>query len=104
MPKSRIKARYRTLASVADIARIDGYDCQMLATVEACITTLEQECGLEFQGCYFWHCKETSMDIAMYHFKCPLLIGNPDAEFDSQCLIQRTKDILESREKHGLNY
>ena len=100
-PKSRIKRRYTTLHSVADIARIDGYDCRMLATVEACIVTMDQENGMEFMGCFFWHDHVTSQDTALFRFNQPLLAGTPEAEFDSLSLIQHTNDILKSKKNES---
>jgi hypothetical protein len=73
----------------------------MLATVEACIVTMEQEYGMEFMGCFFWHDHVTSQDTARFRFNRPRLAGNPEAEFDSLSLIQHTNDILKSKKNES---
>ena len=104
MPKSRIKRRYTSLHSPADIARIDAYDCAMASAVEACIITMEQEMGMEFIGCFFWHNRETGRDEALYRFKAPLLIGSPEADYSVQNMMQIVKEALATRNHFkGLN-
>lgn len=104
MPKSRIKRRYTSLHSPADIARIDAYDCAMASAVEACIITMEQEMGMEFLGCFFWHNRETGRDEALYRFKATLLIGCPEADYSVQNMMRMVKECLRTAEYlKGLN-
>lgn len=65
MPK---QTKSKTMHTIADIARIDAYDCAMLSLVEAAVTTVEQLRNVEFAGCSFKHDPRTNRDEAQYNF------------------------------------